>query len=145
MPMRTVPVVVLGVAWLATGCAATATTNNTSTDAASASFTVAEAVAKANSVLGTVFPSQPGTIRCQVGAGGPAPGRVVPVTLQTQVRKRGPNTYWVTFRERWSAKDFDSNGNASESMLQHYWTFKVTPDDSTLLSQGGDLPPQAAK
>ncbi|ADG06886.1 hypothetical protein [Kyrpidia tusciae] len=143
--MKMVPTIASIFVLLVTGCFDSAAVKNESAQSTAqpSSFTEEKAIAKVNCVLGTAFPDKPGTVQCKVGAGGP-PGRTVPATLQTKVQKDGPSSYLVTFIEQWSAQDFNSGGNTNKSTLEHYWTFKVTPNGSALLSQGGDFPPQAA-
>lgn len=109
------------------------------------SFSGEQAIAKVNPVLGTQFPSTPSIVHGKIGVGGPAPGRVIPAILQTQVQQINSNTYYVIFTEQWSSKDFVGNESTAKSVLKHYWKYKVSPSGYTVVAQGGDFPPQDAR
>ena len=139
-------VVVLALIILETGCSASVTNGTSETTRQIDSFTETQAIAKANLALGGIFPSKPGTVERNVWEGGPAPGRAIPATLQTEVQRDGKGSYLVTLSEQWSAKDFNGNNSSNNKTTREYhWTFKVTTSGSTLVSEGGDFPPQDVK
>lgn len=125
---------------------ATKTISNTknTTKSTSNSFTTKKAIANVNPVLGTLFPSTPSTVHGKIGVGGPNPSRIIPATLQTQVQKSSTDTYLVTFTEKWSTSNFIENQANHGVMSKHTWKYKVSPNHSSLVSQSGDFPPQAA-
>lgn len=126
-----------------TVCTASAATKDQFTASTSKpSFTEAKAIAKV--VAGTSFPVRPESIHGSIVEGGPAPGRKIPAILQTKVKKDGGNSYLVTCTEWWNAKDFNG-GNTDKSALEYHWTYKVSPNATILVSQGGDFPPQEAR
>ena len=144
--MKMLPITVTALILLVTGCATAPSVNKVVPPGNNNEFTATQAIAKVNGVLGTTFPSEPGTVKETIVAGGPSPGRTIPATLQTEVQKKGSNTYLVTFSEQWNGKDFRLSGEGSPvAKEKHFWTFKVTPSGSTLIADSGNFPPQEAR
>lgn len=92
------------------------------------------------------FPLKPGKVKGVIHGGGPAPGITVPGEFETQIASIGTGIYEVTLTEYWNSTDFHGgNADPDKLMLSHFWKYKATPTQVTLIDNGGDFPPQLVK
>ena len=93
------------------------------------------------------FPKKPGTVKCVIHGGGPAPGIRVPGKCSTVVLRHSTQSATVRFIERWNARRFRGPGAGGRKHLSHTYDLKV----STKAVSGhhlvqrrsyGDFPPQ---
>jgi hypothetical protein len=100
--------------------------------------------------LGSLFPRKPGSIKCVIHGGGPAPGIRVPGTCSTTVLRGDKLGATVRFVERWNAHDFHGPGAGKRTHLSHtydLWVSQRTVGGSHLVQSKsyGDVPPQSVR
>ncbi|GIO31110.1 MULTISPECIES: hypothetical protein [Paenibacillus] len=106
-------------------------------------FTPNEAIAKAvRESRRTDFPGKAGEIAGIIKGGGPSPGIRVPGSFISSAEKLDDSAYLVTLTEKWSAKDFRTEGAAPDGDLSYSWQYEVSPSEVKLVQEGGDFPPQ---
>jgi hypothetical protein len=91
-----------------------------------------------------LFPSKPKKEACGIPMGGPAPGRSVPGTCETDVTTNPDGSAAVSFRASWDRNDFHAQPGSSRRRTQsHVWTFVVAKNGTVArTSEQGDVPPQ---
>jgi hypothetical protein len=102
--------------------------------------------------LASLFPKKPGSIKCVIHGGGPAPGIRVPGTCSTTVLRGDKLAATVRFVERWNARDFQGPGGAGKrTHLSHTYELSVAQKriggGSHLVQSKsyGDFPPQSVR
>jgi hypothetical protein len=97
--------------------------------------------------LSLSFPKKPGTIKCVIYGGGPAPGIRVRGWCSTTVLRSSTESATVRFIERWNARRFRGPGAGRRSHLSHTYDLKVSTkaaggDHLVKRRSYGDFPPQ---
>ena len=100
--------------------------------------------------LGSLFPKKPGSVKCVIHGGGPAPGIRVPGTCSTTVLRGDKLSATVRFVERWNARDFHGPGAGKRTHLSHtydLWVAQKRIGVSHLVQSKsyGDFPPQSVR
>ncbi|OAB44629.1 hypothetical protein [Paenibacillus antarcticus] len=88
------------------------------------------------------FPTKEGKTEGIILGGGPVPGLRIPGEFTSAAMREDKDTFVITLTEYWSSDDFQDENSPEETILSHYWKYRVTDSEVELHEEGGDFSPE---